>query len=603
MKLLTVLLLIVSIVSNTMQVNTNVTAAQPTMASDTAVITTETDTTLRLSPWESVGDIDFDQMVCEEFDDEAYCAAAEQLYTLADQGDTEALLTLYDQLHDQLNYLYTMLSLASIHYYEDVYNDDWSEAYQTYASQLLLCGDAMGYACCYVTQSTSSQAFADYVGEEFFDFYSTYEVSLDRELELSDQENELIDQYEQLITQISDGEGSFTYEGQQWDIDMINGQQGDELYETDYNTYRAILLGLLQCQADMVSPIYAQLVSIRQEIAALNGYDSYNDYAYEVIYERDYTPEDAQALCDAVKPIARAYYDLINNSDIIYATEEILPAMDAQTLLDVLGQYVTNVDDSLAEPLAYLIEHDLYNIGNDVGRYDGAFSELLIYYKSPYLFVTTGGDYYDFITLTHEFGHCSNFYFDPNRDAYDSMDIDLAEVHSNGLQALMTQWYDEIFTQGADAAEFSNLCDLMENLIDGCIMDEFQRRIYDCQEELTSETINQIYIDVSSQYTNDEPHTWDNSWLYVDHNFMSPLYYISYAASALPAIQLWDLSQTDSQAASDTYMVLVQESESYAQALEDCGLWLFTEDGSVSDICQPLLDHLEELAGTYSSAY
>jgi oligoendopeptidase F len=285
-----------------------------------------------------------------------------------------------------------------------------------------------------------------------------------------------------------------------------------------------------------------------------------------------------------------------------FAYDEVQPSMDTQTLLDTLAQYVAEVDPSLAEPLEFMTEHGLYSFGSGDGRVDGAYTVEINYYQSPYIYMYLDGSIYDFLTLSHEFGHYCNAYFCPETDLLGSSSFDLMEIHSNGLQALMTQWYDQIFTQGADVAEFINLAQMMENIIDGCIQDEFQRRIYDSQEELTAETINRIYTEVFSEYISYEPNQWNNTWLYIPHNFESPLYYISYAASAVAALQIWDLAQTDPQAAADTYMsVLTTDAgeNSYTQVLTNNGLRLFSEDGAVSDICQPVLDRMFQLAQNY----
>jgi hypothetical protein len=41
------------------------------------------------------------------------------------------------------------------------------------------------------------------------------------------------------------------------------------------------------------------------------------------------------------------------------------------------------------------------------------------------------------------------------------------------------------------------------------------------------------------------------------------------------------------------------EENDYSQVLADCGLRLFSEEGAVSDICQPVLERMELLLQNY----
>ena len=88
------------------------------------------------------------------------------------------------------------------------------------------------------------------------------------------------------------------------------------------------------------------------------------------------------------------------------------------------------------------------------------------------------------------------------------------------------------------------LCDLFSAVVDGCIYDEFQREIY-ARPDMTLDEINALFADISAQYGVYEPTGVDYFWIYIPHNFSDPLYYISYAASALAVIQIWDAARED----------------------------------------------------------
>ena len=178
---------------------------------------------------------------------------------------------------------------------------------------------------------------------------------------------------------------------------------------------------------------------------------------------------------------------------------------------------------------------------------------------------------------------------------------DLLEIHSTGLETLFTAWYDEIFQSGADAARFSVLGGLIEALIDGCLFDEFQRRVY-AQPDMTRDEMDRLFASLSAEYGLPVLSDRDCSWVYVPHTFESPFYYLSYAAAALAAIQLWDMAQTDLDGAAAVWRAVMDHdasAEGYMTVLPACGLRLFTQEGAVADVCAPLIEALTRLdAGT-----
>ena len=208
----------------------------------------------------------------------------------------------------------------------------------------------------------------------------------------------------------------------------------------------------------------------------------------------------------------------------------------------------------------------------------------------------------DFITMTHEFGHYADYYFSPAPDVLSAVsDYDLNEIHSNGLQALFTSFYGDIFGSEADAAAFLNLSDLLENVIDGCMYDEFQRRVFKESDSLTPERVNEIYLDICLDYGLYEPYDlpdYDAGWVYIGHLFLSPSYYISYAASGFAALQIWDMAQEDFDAAVRAYMTVLRAGayeNGYFTVLAQSGLRDFTEEDAVEDVLSLVLDHLAEM--------
>ena len=85
-------------------------------------------------------------------------------------------------------------------------------------------------------------------------------------------------------------------------------------------------------------------------------------------------------------------------------------------------------------------------------------------------------------------------------------------------------------------------------------------------------------------------------WVFIDHTFSSPLYYISYATSLIPALTIWMESETDPEAAIEHYLQFSTERgyTTYCAALEAFGMPSPFEPETIADIA----DSIEQYADT-----
>lgn len=338
-------------------------------------------------------------------------------------------------------------------------------------------------------------------------------------------------------------------------------------------------------------------MTLRQEMAAQEGYDNYIDYGYE-LYGRTYNSEQVQVFCDAVKNIAKdtSYFSDIYYTDI--GLDYDFDPLEPEELIALLGDYAAEIDPLVSEGWEYMTENELYMLPTTDVCNTGGYTTNLPSSDTPYIYDYISGDaFFDFEGLSHEFGHFLNAWLakSPNEIIYVG-DYDVAEIHSTGLEMLYAAYYDEIFADGARTATCGLLLDKLDNVVTGCIYDEFQRRVY-ATEDITLDDVNRIYGEVCVEYGRyDEPGE-DYSWMFVHHNFDQPLYYISYAASALVALQIWELSQTDYDAAVQLWRDIVHEggyTKSYMEVVAENGLSDFTDEQAVATICTRVIDYLKE---------
>ena len=126
--------------------------------------------------------------------------------------------------------------------------------------------------------------------------------------------------------------------------------------------------------------------------------------------------------------------------------------------------------------------------------------------------------------------------------------------------------------------------------------DEFQEAVYD-DPDLTLEEVNRLFRGISEEYGyvygEDEEESY--FWVEIPHNFQSPMYYISYATSALSALDLWLRSLEDWDSAVDTYLELAAMGmrRPYRETVEAVGLRDIFRERTMRLLAEGIQDHLE----------
>ncbi len=526
------------------------------------------------------------------YDAKAFNTMCDELEELAAGKNADAVIKRYDKLYSEIRELETLYAVIYVMYSTDVKNDYYSkEQIYTY-DKLTRCSDRLCEVCRKITEGPCADSFREHVGEDAFKDFAEYDVMTKREKKLVKKEVSLVDEYYDIMEKVEDE--TYTYKGENWNFDMITGDKGNDLALSDYNGYVEIYNALLKMANEEAGPIYLELLKIRTELAELAGYDNYAAYADEKEYCRDYSEEDIEQLYKDIKKISKTYYDSYYSS---YWDDggKPLPKMSVKKLLKTLSKYSSLVDDMTEDSANQMISDKLITIGDEKNRQDGAFTTYIYNAGCPFISMTLDGER-DFIVLSHEFGHFVEYNNEVQKNVLtDSDNVDLAEIASNGLAGLMTNFYDEIYKGKAESATRAAIGELLENVIDGCIEDEFQRAIYE-DPDMTLEEINELYSETYAEYNSWAKGDPGYSWVFVSHNFEAPMYYISYTVSALAALQIWNQSNKDFDGAVKTWEKFIKEgtyNRTYLDVVGKCGLIKFTEKGAVKKICKPALDAVD----------
>lgn len=520
-------------------------------------------------------DIDYADMKYEKYNPKKFNTLIKKGEKLCkSSGNEEELFAIYDNILDEFDIMYTSMQLNDINYYKDNTNEYYVEQ-QTYCQELSeTMNDQTATLVRDIIDSEYKDAFEEKVGSKVIEDYKDYEPLTDKQKKITKKERKLVQEYDSVIMKTY----SVTVDGTKWTEDELNNDE-----TLSYEEYVDIYTQLQEKKNAAAGKVFVQLVKVRTQLAKTYGYDNYADFAYEKGYDRDYTTEDTKELYEYV----REYLAPISLQLQMTWTSEDQQALQntgftEEEIINYLGTYVKETSEELIPAYDYMTQHHLYDISDEDTKMEIGYTTELSKYNAPFIFYKPYGNYWDMKTLIHEFGHYNNFYQTNESAFYDGTSLDLAEVHSQGLEMLFLDYYDKIYGENADTIEKIQFIDMLGSVIDGCIYDEFQVEVYK-NPDMSLKEMNQLMRTIEDSYN--YPY-YDNSdesygWVDVSHTFQSPLYYISYATSALGAFDIWKLSLEDRDQAIETYLSLAKADGNveFRKGLEENGLQdIFSEE-------------------------
>jgi len=531
-------------------------------------------------PETSHENVTLDGMVYSRPDIDGMSRAIDALQSDIDANKpAEELMQSYQTLQEQYNHADSMLSLIYLRYAFDVTNSSNREEYASLQSDLSELDSQM--------QRVSESLFGlsdevknlaiQTLGEGFVNAVIDNNQSIDPSVQgLEDQESQLTLEYDNLTA-------TFTYEdnGTDWTYQAI--QNDMSLSNEEYYRLNDAYINALNQEA---GKIFQKQIAIRTEIAKDLKYSDYATYCYNN-FGRDYSPTDARALHAAVKkyisPIFIDANEEIDTSDLDATT------FDEKAFFDALPASAEAFSPALSKVVSYMLQNQLYDVSDSDVKMDAGFTTYISDYHAPFIFSIWTGSADNIATMLHELGHYTNYYYNPDVGDSTGENLDLAEVDSQALVLLMFDEYENFYGKLADEARSAMLIDAMFSLLSGCMEDEFQQDVYETPD-MTLDEMNALYKKLAVEYGLDEVYGYQGTeWVQIPHTFQMPFYYISYAVSMVPALELLELWQSDKDAAQTAYFNIMMRTK-YAKiddVLSQNGLTnVFSEDtiAGIADI-------------------
>lgn len=565
---------------------TKATAAAPQTQMETSAYRWYDDAGVRHAAL-SLGDMPYEMYDIQDFYD-----LLDELEALARKPGNEGAITeCYQKLLDESCRISTDYALAYIRYMENL-TSDYAEDMTTLEDISTETSDALSQTLARLLDGDYADLARKLLGgddlaEELEDYTETDEALLS----LSKEASRKVQQYNALtLAQVS-----VTLDGETYTMDSLDEIEEEALYWE-------VATALGKKENEQLAPILIDLIELYNQNAELSGYDSYAELAYEG-YSRDYTPEDARTLHAAVKESIVPVYQEIGELVQSYENPDVLGDIDAEKLVEIVGEHIGTIDADLDLSFRHMSQVGLYSIDYYTGRGDG-FTINLPQYNDAAIFMDLVGDDSDLETLVHEFGHYNAGMHQKQQALDTGFCMDTSEIHSQGLEVLFLSCADAVYgEENAAVKKLNILYNLLDSIVQGCLQDEFQQLSYAAAKDhkLTVKELNELAYRLYNEYgLETQPGVREiYSWVEIPHTYESPFYYISYATSAVNALDILSISQEDYREAADTYMRLtaLPMDIPYQKALEQVGLHNTFDADTLQFIGQGVAEYVNDLSG------
>lgn len=504
-------------------------------------------------------------------DTDALAERIEALHRSAELAGEDALSLQaeLESLYDSLEEAETMASLAYVHHCLDTENPVWRERSEKLNGALDGLYDALNKAALSLSARPELKSIYDEKTVARLRAASgLYDPSIRA---LLDEEREQMDAYDRMQMDFT-----ITVDGQSWSLSDLTADESLPFIQW-YALYKTYVAAFSQKAAEL----YLSLIGIRKEIAAELGFSDYSAYRY-AMYGREYTPQDAELLSADVAEIAAPLYcsavaETAKDREALLAASDAYPQVQT---FDRVRALLGELDPSFLEPWDYLVRNELYDCSAGEKKLPGSFTTYFATYGAPYLYLNWDDSYAMPTTLLHEFGHFAGYYFRTDRDASGGS-LDLAEIDSQGLELLAISRYKTVFGNRADEAKTVQLCNALYAVVSGCALDAFERFAYSA-DDLTADRLHAAFDSIVKEYGLDHAGFSAQTWTQIPHLFRSPGYYISYAVSAIVALELYAKSLQSERRAVSAYRKLLNRKDIVLIAvLRDCGLTDPFADGTI----------------------
>lgn len=475
------------------------------------------------------------------------------------QEQIEAILA-FDQVQAEIN---TAMSLAYVRHTIDT-RDEFYDQENDYADEI---APAVQEAEQKVSKALLASPFRAELAERFGKIlFTNLEIAVrtfdPKNMALMQEENKLQSEYQKLYAS-----AMVEWNGEKLPLPKLGPYKQSPDRSVRKAAYEAEGKWFDSHQAEL-DELYDKLVKNRTAQAKNMGYDNYLQLGYDRLGRNCYGPvqvasfrdQIAQDMVPIVAKVKKDQEKRLGVEKLKFWDDVLLfpdgnadPQGTADEILAAGKQMYHELSPETAEFADFLWDNELLDVLSKEGKAPGGYCTEFRSYKAPFIFSNFNGTSADVDVLTHEAGHAFAGFRAMRKGYLGSMTsptIEACEVHSMSMEFLTAPWHEKFFGPLTRKYEIGHCEDALIFIPYGCMVDEFQHRVYE-NPELTPAQRNELWLNLEKKYRpwidfEDLPFYGRGAgWQRQLHIYLYPLYYIDYCMAQTVAFQFWIASMKD----------------------------------------------------------
>lgn len=345
--------------------------------------------------------------------------------------------------------------------------------------------------------------------------------------------------------------------------------------------------------------ILEQLITVRNEIAEVNGFSSFVDYMNIEKGRHGYGQKELLEFCENVKEELVDFSGMLNreqakrlglekltsyDSQISFLDGNAKPIGNGEELREKAKKMYEDLSSDISELYNSMADYEYIDVSESPNKISGmGFCTELFNIKFPYVFGNCNGSIHDVDVLTHEIGHAYQMYLSLKNQplyVYSSMPNDVAEIPSKTMEHFTQDYAELFFENDAEKFRFQFLEQTLTEVVAYCAIHEYESWIYSNPKATSEERAKKYYegmVEINPNIDDSELKEFmiSGSSLYRSMGvYMFPFYLISYALSAMSAMEFAKRFSEDKENTWKDYSKLCSAggSLSYKELLEIANL-------------------------------
>lgn len=516
----------------------------------------------------------------------------------------------YYELMDQVN---SLVTIGNIRFDVDTADTFYSQEHEYYDQQLPVFRNLVLEYEKKLYDSPYRAYLEEKIGPVAFKNMEIARKAMDEKLiPLMQEENTLVMEYNKLIAG-----AKIDFDGKELNLSLMRPYTVSRDRQVRQAAWGKIS-AFFQENKEQLDQIFDKLVKNRTAQAQKMGYGNYLELGYYRMNRNCYGKEEVEAFRSQVKacfvPFAEKLHErrrqrlgldeLKFYDEAVYFPEGNPAPIGTPDQILAAGQKMyRELSPETGEFFDFMMENELFDVLGRKTKRAGGYMTYIPLYNSPFIFANFNGTSGDVDVITHECGHAFQGYLagkDPIREHAD-ITMETAEIHSMAMEFFAEKWMPLFFGERAGDYVDMHLEDAAAFIPYGCMVDEFQHRIYE-DPDLTPAQRNQVWLELEAKYRpwrdyEDAPFYSRGAWWQQQlHIYLYPFYYIDYCMAQTMAFQFWTASMVDRQEAWKRYLAFVDlgGTKTFEDLARGAGMKVPYDPGCVREIGEMISKWIDE---------